>query len=195
MAGDRLPLRQPLPTDRADCRLEGFDLRPPERLRAIRGPQDDHFRPREIAAFFRGEYAVGAGSDRVAMQLDGHKVRHAGSFDITSDAVAPGSIQVLGNGQPIVLMADRQTTGGYPKIATVISADLPALGRTPIGAKIAFEPVTVEAAQTLRRELIDAIDRIRDCVVPLDRDRWEIAPMLGACNLVSGVVDAQSRAM
>ena len=63
-----------------------------------------------------------------------------------------GSIQVPGHGQPIVLMADRQTTGGYPKIATVISADLPALGRARMGEKIAFEEISLEEAQNLRRE-------------------------------------------
>ena len=83
-------------------------------------------------------------------------------FDIASDAIAPGSIQVPGSGQPIVLLADRQTTGGYPKIATVISADLPALGRLPIGAKISFTPVTLEAAEAARRALFAEIDGLAE---------------------------------
>src|SRR5207248_9934205 len=109
--------------------------------------------------------------------------------------IAPGSIQVPGSGQPIVLLADRQTTGGYPKIATVVSADLAALGRVPIGASIAFERVTVEAAQALRRAYLAEIDGIAGRIVPL---RWagaEMAPRLYDTNLISGVVDARSSTM
>ena len=90
----------------------------------------------EIAKFFGSEYTVQSGSDRVGMRLQGEAIQHAKGFNIASDATVPGSIQVPGNGQPIVLMADRQTTGGYPKIATVISADVPELGRLSIGSKI-----------------------------------------------------------
>ena len=97
-----------------------------------------------------------------------------------------------GDGQPIVLLADRQTTGGYPKIATVISADLPALGRLPIGAKIAFEPVSVEAAQALRRVLFSDIERIGEKIVPIGRVATDMAPMLLDNNLISGVVDAHN---
>ena len=98
-----------------------------------------------------------------------------------------------GNGQPIVLLADRQTTGGYPKIATVISADLPALGRLPIGAKIRFESVTIEQARGLRRDLLAEIERIKDRIVPIGRsdvDAADVAPKLSHHNLISGVVDA-----
>ena len=71
----------------------------------------------------------------MGMRLDGPPLEHAKGYNIVSDGIAPGSIQVPGNGLPIVLLADRQTTGGYPKIATVISADLPALGRLTPGAE------------------------------------------------------------
>ena len=95
-------------------------------------------------------------------------------------------------------MADRQTTGGYPKIATVISADLPALGRLSIGAKIAFEPVTIEIAQAMRRKLYAEIARLRERLVPIGHgalDSSDPAPMLRSCNLISGVIDARSWAM
>jgi biotin-dependent carboxylase-like uncharacterized protein len=193
-AGDRLPLARATASERGECRLEGFDLTPPPRLRAIAGPQSDHFSEHEIAAFFESEYTVGAGSDRMGMRLAGRRIEHARGFNITSDAIAPGSIQVPGSGQPIVLLADRQTTGGYPKIATVISADLPALGRMPIGAKIAFERVTVEAAQALRRKLVAEIESIDGRIVPL-HEPAEMAPKLLHDNLISGVVDAQSWTM
>src|SRR4029077_9331618 len=99
-------------------------------------------------------------------------------------------IQVPGNGQPIVLMADRQTIGGYPKIATVISADLPELGRLSIGSKIAFERVTLETAQGLRRSMLSHLDNLRDHIVPIGPTGADMAPRLFSHNLISGVVDA-----
>jgi allophanate hydrolase subunit 2 len=110
---------------------------------------------------------------------------------IVSDAIAPGSIQIAGNGQPMVLLPDRQTTGGYPKIATVISADLPALGRLAVGTRIAFEGVTVAAAEGLRRKLFAEIEGIAGRIVPAE-PFCERVPDLLRCNLISGVVDASS---
>ncbi len=190
LAGDRLPLVRDRASDRDDCRLEGLDLRLPTRFRAIAGPQSDYFSEREIASFFDSEYTVCAGSDRMGMQLAGRRLAHARGFNIISDAIAPGSIQVPGSGQPIVLLADRQTTGGYPKIATVISADLPALGRVPIGTKVAFEQVTIEEAYALRRAFLAELDAIPDRIVPLGTG-GELSPRLIDLNLISGVVDAQ----
>jgi allophanate hydrolase subunit 2 len=95
------------------------------------------------------------------MRLQGPVVEHAKGFDIVSDGTAPGSIQVPGNGLPIVLLADRPTTGGYPKIATVASADLPALGRLRPGAQIGFDAIGVEEAEQARRELEARIAGLR----------------------------------
>jgi 5-oxoprolinase (ATP-hydrolysing) subunit C len=83
----------------------------------------------------------------------------------------------------------RATTGGHPKIATVISADVPELGRLPIGSKIRFEPVTIEVAQALRREMLAYLDGLRDRIVPIDRTSDNAGPLLDQ-NLISGVVDA-----
>jgi allophanate hydrolase subunit 2 len=126
------------------------------------------------------------------MRLEGRRIAHVNGYNITSDAIAPGSIQVPGNGQPIALLADRQTTGGYPKIATVISADVPALGRLPIGAKIRFERVTIERAQELRRIMANETELIGDKIVPITRSSADsdVVPKLSAHNLISGVVNA-----
>jgi biotin-dependent carboxylase-like uncharacterized protein len=196
VAGDRLPLARMRASDRDECRIDGLDLRAPARVRAIAGPQNDYFADSEVAALFASEYTVGPGSDRMGLRLEGRRLDHARGYNITSDGIAPGSIQVPGNGQPILLLADRQTTGGYPKIATVISADLPALGRLPIGGKIAFEQVTVEAAQAMRRILLAEIAGLHDRIVPITggdadiADMARVAPLLFDCNLISGVVDA-----
>src|SRR5262249_35251839 len=129
IAGDVLPLCQMQASERAEVVLGGLGLAPPLRFRAVVGPQADCFAEQELAAFFASESTIGAGSDRMGMRLVGRPIKHLNGFDIVSDGIAPGSIQIPGNGQPIVLLADRQTTGGYPKIATGISADLPALRR------------------------------------------------------------------
>ena len=107
--------------EKARCRLDGFDLAPPPRFRAIAGPQSNYFSEEEIASFFESEFIVSEGSDRMGMRINGRRLVHSRSLDFTSDGIAPGSIQVPGSGQPIVLLVDRQTTGGYPKIATVVS--------------------------------------------------------------------------
>jgi biotin-dependent carboxylase-like uncharacterized protein len=167
VAGDQLPLRRMQASDREEFMIEGLDLSTPSRLRVILGPQHNYFSDGGIETFLGSDYAVSAESDRVGMRLEGPPVAHSRSTDMTSDGIAPGSIQVPANGLPIVLQVDRQTTGGYPKIATVISADLPALGRLPIGAKVSFEPVTLEVAQGLRRKLAAEIEGIYDRLVPL----------------------------
>ncbi len=192
-AGDRLPLCLTGASERDECRIEGLDLAPPSAVRAIAGPQSDYFAQSEIAAFFASEYTVGPGSNRMGMRLEGRLITHARGYNITSDAIAPGSIQVPGNGQPIVLLADRQTIGGYPKIATVISADLPALGRLPIGARLRFKSVTIDEALEMRRVLLAEIERINERIVPIGYagvDTADVAPRLSDHNLISGVVDA-----
>jgi biotin-dependent carboxylase-like uncharacterized protein len=192
--GDRLPLARNSATERDEFRFDGLDLAPPMRFRVVLGPQDDYFSARALAEFLDGEYAVAAGSDRMGMRLDGPPIAHARGYNITSDAIAPGSIQVPGNGKPIVLLADRQTTGGYPKIATVISADLPALGRFAIGAKVSFESVSVDAAVAARRALLADIDALRAKLVPLTLPAAVVAARLSDANLISGIVDGRSEA-
>ncbi len=187
-AGDILPLRCATATERNECRIDSLDLVPPGRFRVMLGPQSDYFSDDEIKRFLVSEYEVSAGSNRMGIRLQGSPIRARRGFNIVSDAIVTGSIQVPGSGQPMVLLADHQTTGGYPKIATVISADLPAIGRLPIGAKIAFASVTAEHAAEARRDLAAALDRIGEKIVPV-RPPLAAAPLF-ECNLISGVHDA-----
>jgi biotin-dependent carboxylase-like uncharacterized protein len=191
VAGDRLPLCRNRAEERAEARIRGLDINPPARFRAILGPQSDYFSRPAINRLFESQYTVAAGSDRMGMRLLGPKLDHVRGFDVVSDGIAPGSIQVPGSGQPIVLLADRQTTGGYPKIATVISTDLPALGRVPIGRTIAFEQVNIDVARNLRRQHLDEMNRIGDRIEQLC-DASEITARLLDSNLISGVVDAHN---
>ena len=116
------------------------------RLRVIRGPHDGAFTPEAITTLTSARYVVTPESNRMGYRLDGPSIVHAAGADILSDATPIGSLQVPASGRPILLMADRQTTGGYPKIATVISADLPIAGQLLPGDWIEFVECTREAA-------------------------------------------------
>jgi antagonist of KipI len=114
-------------------------------VRVVLGPQAEHFDARGLSSFLDGTWRVSATSDRVGCRLEGDALRHAGPAEILSDGMVPGSIQVPPDGRPIVMMADGPTTGGYPKIATVVSADLPLLGQlVPGEGEVRFEAVRIE---------------------------------------------------
>lgn len=116
-------------------------------IRVMLGPQDDHFKPEAIADFLGNDYKATEARDRMGMRLEGVALAHVtpAAADIVSDGVMPGAIQVPGNGQPIILLADCQTVGGYPKIATVVSADLARLAQIKPGQTLRF--AAVDAAQ------------------------------------------------
>ncbi len=189
--GDLLPLKAASAEERAELHLANFDLVPPARVRIVLGPQDDYFTREAIQTLLGTAYTVTREADRMGIRLDGAPLVHAKGYNIVSDGIAPGAIQVPGNGLPIVLLADRQATGGYPKIATVISADLPALGRVAPGATLRFEQVTIEAAQTARRALEVEMAALAGTLQPVRSAHLDLARLLDA-NLVSGVVDAHA---
>lgn len=119
-------------------------------VRVLRGPHDRMFTPSAFETLVNSRFTVTPKSNRMGYRLHGPALEHRGSSDILSDATPMGSLQVPGSGEPILLMADRQTTGGYPKIATVITADLPIAGQLAPGDWIEFQQCT-------RAEAIDAL--------------------------------------
>jgi antagonist of KipI len=124
------------------------------RLRVIEGPHAERFSTTALSALYGSRFVVTPTSNRMGYRLDGPRLEHAGAGDILSDATPVGSLQVPASGHPILLMADRQTTGGYPKIATVITADLPLAGQLAPGDWIEFRPTTrSEAVAALKRQL------------------------------------------
>jgi biotin-dependent carboxylase-like uncharacterized protein len=127
--------------------LPGFDV--PQIIRVVFGPQAEAFSEVGRHTFLTSVYAVSPSSDRMGCRLEGPAIEHVGAADIISDWIPPGGIQVPGNGKPIVLLADRQTTGGYTKIATVIGPDLPKLAQLRPGEALRFEAVSVQEAQAL----------------------------------------------
>ena len=121
-------------------------------VRIVWGPQDDYFSDKGRRTFVESEYRVSKEADRMGIRFEGPTIEHSKGADIISDGIGPGAIQVPGAGLPIVLLGDRQTVGGYSKIATVASVDLPRLGRLLPGQIVRFSPVTVEEAEKLRRD-------------------------------------------
>ena len=127
------------------------------KLRVVLGPQDDMFTDTDKALFEKQLYTVTPSLDRMGIRLCGIALRGVDGMDIISEGIAFGSVQIPPSGMPIILMADHQTTGGYAKIATVISVDLPLLAQVKPYDKIRFHAVSLKKAQTLvkkeKREL------------------------------------------
>jgi biotin-dependent carboxylase-like uncharacterized protein len=188
MEGDHLPLRCGQASAMPELAFASLALATPKCVRIVAGAQRDFFTDTEFAAFTQTDYVVGANSSRMGLRLTGRPIAHNRGANIVSDAVAPGSIQIPGDGQPIVLLADRQTTGGYPKIASVISADIPALGRLKPGDTIGFQPVTLDEAVDARRQMLADIDALASRASPAAAS--DLMPRLLECNLISGVFDA-----
>lgn len=129
-------------------------------VRVVLGPQDDCFTQATIRTFFESEYDVTNEADRMGYRLAGPKIEHLQSADIISDGIALGSIQVPGHGMPIIMMADRQTTGGYTKIGTVISSDLAILAQLKPGDKVRFKQVSIATSHELYYQYNDKIEEI-----------------------------------
>ena len=129
------------------------NLEPFQVARVVLGPQDDYFTEKGIHDFFKsGGYMITKDFNRMGIRLTGKKLELKNGSDIISDGTVMGSIQVPSNGLPIILMADRQTTGGYTKIGTVITEDLPKLGQLKAMDRICFKQISLEDAQKSYRE-------------------------------------------
>ena len=130
-------------------------------LRVILGPQDDAFTNKGIITFLNEKYEVTKEFDRMGCRLDGPEIEHKSSADIISDGIVLGSIQVPSHGKPIIMLSDRQTTGGYTKIATVISVDIEKLAQSKTGDKIRFEEISIEKAQKIYRDEIEKMKELK----------------------------------
>lgn len=144
-------------------------------LRVVMGPQDDCFTEEGISTFLGSAYTISNEYDRMGCRMEGPVIAHKNGGDIITDGISFGAVQVPSHGNPIVMMADHQTTGGYTKIANVISVDLPVLAQCMPGMKIHFEKVTVDEAQALyckEKEEFDALaKRLNTPVEPADDEQ------------------------
>ncbi len=163
-------------------------------LRAVAGPQSDAFESAALDEFFSAHWRVTEKRDRMGVRLEGPRILHATALgfgpNIASDAAVPGAIQVPGDGQPIVLMADCQTTGGYTKIATVIGCDLERLAQVPPGSVVTFERMSPQEAVAAARANAAWLDGLIGAIEAA-QDETGVDPVrLADENLISGVVDA-----
>ncbi|MGH2547993.1 MAG: 5-oxoprolinase/urea amidolyase family protein [Thermomicrobiales bacterium] len=159
--GDQLPIGEPeLGIEAILQRRLGIEPPHYEQIvsaRVVLGPQLDRFTEAGIATFLAEPYRVTSKADRTGIRLEGGRIKHVTDADLVSEGIAHGAIQIPGDGQPIVLMASRGTVGGYTKIATVIGADLDALGQVRPGQSVTFSAVSVEDARELTRAYFDRI--------------------------------------
>lgn len=162
-AGDALPLlatRAPNEQERRACEPR----RPRWPLRVVLGPQADFFDQDVIEAFLGATYRVTHRSDRMGTWLEGPRVAHAHGYNVLSDGLVPGCIQIPGAGQPVVLLMDCQTIGGYPKLATIITADLSRFVQTKPGGQVRFTAIDIEAAHQLYRSYIARVASVEQLV-------------------------------
>jgi 5-oxoprolinase (ATP-hydrolysing) subunit C len=180
-------------------------------IRLLQGPQWDAFTAASWDVLMQTEWLVSRQSDRMGLRLQhasesanpNAKLQHLRSADICSEGVAPGSIQVPGDGLPIVLMVDAQTVGGYPKIASVIGADLPRLAHLRAGQRLRFAAVSLDEALAARAALAERFRAWTALLKPAPavQDAAGSAGALAArldegallsLNLISGMIDARS---
>jgi biotin-dependent carboxylase-like uncharacterized protein len=131
-------------------------------IRVVLGPQDDEFSDEAKTMFLDSEWKISATSDRMGYRLEGSVIRHLHGHNIVSDGTVDGSIQVPGNGAPIVLMPDRGTSGGYPKIATLITADLGRFAQIPAGFGFRFRAVSMAEAQAELKKFAELLRSLPD---------------------------------
>lgn len=145
-----------------------FPYEKPLLLRIVLGPQADSFTDEALTVLQQSRYTITPASDRMGYRLNGVPLAHKNGADIISDGAVFGSIQVPHNGQPIILMADRQTTGGYTKIATVITPDLPLIAQAGPGQTITFKIISVAEAHKIYK---DYLTDLANAIIP--------APVIG----------------
>jgi biotin-dependent carboxylase-like uncharacterized protein len=158
-------------------------------IRVVLGPQDDEFGDVAIRLFLDSEWKISATSDRMGYRLEGPAIKHLHGHNIVSDGTVNGSIQVPGNGAPIVLMPDRGTSGGYPKIATVITADFGRFAQIPAGKGFRFKAVSVAEAQAEVRTFTELLRALPGRVTDIESFQLNIEALQDA-NVAGAAVSA-----
>ena len=158
-------------------------------IRVVMGPQDDEFGEDASSLFLDSEWRISATSDRMGYRLEGPEIRDLHGHNIVSDGTVHGSIQVPGNGQPIVLMPDRGTSGGYPKIATVLTADFGRFAQIPAGRGFRFKAVSMAEAQAEFRKFAGLLRTLPDRLRALESFDLNIEALQNA-NVAGAAVSA-----
>ena len=161
---------------------------PGDEIRVIMGQQADRFSSAEQQKFCSQRYIVSAKIDRMGAFLEGEPLKHLGSHDVVSDGIVFGSVQVPGSGLPVVLLADRQPTGGYPKIATIISADIPKFVQLRPGQAFRFRSVSRDHAIDALRRMKRMIKQYEQSFTPVFGVDGNLSERLLTVNLISGAI-------
>jgi 5-oxoprolinase (ATP-hydrolysing) subunit C len=185
-AGDELQVHAA--SSAPERRIELPDI-PEAPIRVVFGPQDDEFSDEAKALFIASDWKISATSDRMGFRLEGPVIRHLHGHNIVSDGTVNGSIQVPGNGQPIVLMPDRGTSGGYPKIATVISADFGRFAQISAGRSFRFKALSMAEAQAEAKKFAEFLRTLPDRLRAIDSVEFNIEALADA-NVAGHAVSA-----
>lgn len=185
-AGDVLVSTAATLREDLNCALPIPDFsRFPGSVRVVPGPQDHLFPESAKQALFQGNFTVSREFDRMGMRLSGASLAPEDALSIPSEAIIRGSLQVPGHGDPIVLLADHQTTGGYPKIATVITCDQDTIAQARAGDLVRFIEVSAEEGTKATRE---RAQQIANWIADIPSHRGSLADKLNRVNLISGIV-------
>jgi len=161
------------------------------RIRVVTSMQTEQFDASTRAQFEETAFRRDARANRMGVRMDhdGDPIKAAGQLTIVSDVIVPGDIQIAGDGAPFVLMCESQTTGGYPRIGTVLPCDMPRVAQAVAGAPISFEFVDLGQAQAIEQREASARASLRTALTPLLRDPQDIRDLL-SYQLISGAVSA-----
>ncbi|UHL62849.1 biotin-dependent carboxyltransferase family protein [Paralcaligenes sp. KSB-10] len=176
--GDTLALRRHIAADSLDTLAKSLwntkvylpailGLMPRTAIRALSGEHSSLFSPQSMNDFFNTGFRISPHSERMGYRLEGARLKLNTPQQLPSEAISFGSVQVPADGNPIILMADRQTTGGYPKIAHVATVDLPVLAQCMPGEILHFVEIDLDAAQQLDSQREEAFGRLHQTLAPL----------------------------
>ncbi|MEM7318287.1 MAG: biotin-dependent carboxyltransferase family protein [Pseudomonadota bacterium] len=187
--GDTLPVGPQ--TDVVSQKITAADRFSGGTLRAVKSFQTSLFEPDTLSRFEQTPFRRGARANRMGMQLDsdGPGFAASGQLNILSEVISPGDIQMTGAGAPFILLNEHQTTGGYPRIATIVPCDLPRAAQSPAQAPMRIQLITLEKAVELHAAFRADLTRLPSRVEPLVRDPRDIPDLL-SYQLISGVVSA-----
>ena len=191
-AGERLPVG-PESGSRVNMRLPDDTRFDGGTVRIVPSLQTHVFDPAEIDRFSETAFTRDARANRMGMKLlpEGEGFTTAAGLTILSELIVPGDIQITGDGTPFVLLSECQTTGGYPRIGSVLPVDLPRVAQTPIGATLRFRFVTLDEAVEIEGKAAQHRKMRLAAIEPLVRDPRTMADLL-SYQLVSGVTDGET---
>ena len=162
--GEKIKIKDKIIIKKNSSNKKNFETKVPIKnnniIRVLKGPQFDYFSKESQKNFFSKDYKITNLTDRMGMRLEGATIKNNISTNIRSEGITKGAIQVPADGQPIVLLTDYPTIGGYPKIANVISADYHLLTQKIPGEKIFFQNVELHEAEQLYKEHLNSISEI-----------------------------------